>query len=294
MRKGISVVVPTYNGKDLLIRTLRTLSRQTVDRSLYEVIVADDGSSDGTDSAILPFAELINLKYLYQEHKGFRAAAARNMGLREAQFETVLFIDAGILVSPRLLKAHMRCQQHDNPTAIIGTSYGVRDYSTACAEMIDNVVREDIDDALAVLSNIQEVFDSRASYLESIDYDLGRMSAPWLIFWAGHVSVPTAFLREIHGFDEWFVRWGAEDNELGIRLHQAGCSIRALREVLSIHLPHDKDPDQKRADARINAQYMHQKHGLPETNLLINHTWRCIVSGEHLQSSGKNCPCMQI
>jgi glycosyltransferase involved in cell wall biosynthesis len=293
-KDGISVVVPTYNNRSLLIRTLKSLFKQTLDKSQYEVIVVDDGSSDGTQEAISVFKECMNLHYLFQEDRGFRVAAARNLGITQARFKTVLFIDTGIVASSRLLAVHLRRHQSEHPVAVIGTSYGVFEYSTEFANLINQAVGENIDDALGGLSHIREVFDCRASYLHSIDYDLVRMSAPWLIFWGGHVSVPTDLLRELGGFDEWFVRWGGEDNELGIRIHQSGCPIQVLREVLSIHLPHPKDPNQKRTDAQVNIEYIHRKHNLPETELLLDHNWECILSRQYVRTNEEACNCVEL
>ncbi|MBY0445348.1 MAG: glycosyltransferase, partial [Burkholderiales bacterium] len=76
----ISIVIPTYNRADLLRYTLESLVLQTLDKQLFEVIVVDDGGSDNSEEVVRAFAEQLNIKYFWQEDKGFRAGKARNIG----------------------------------------------------------------------------------------------------------------------------------------------------------------------------------------------------------------------
>lgn len=282
--EGLTVVVPTYNARALLVRTLDSLFQQTLSSSRYEVIVVDDGSSDDSQQAITPYVERYACRYFFQPDAGFRAGGARNIGIHQARYDVTLFIDAGIVVAPPLLALHDQAHRRTRSMALIGTSYGVCDYGNRCASLIEAADQANIDTTLRALCAIPESYDSRTDYLHSINYDLSRMSAPWLLFWGGHVSVPTQILRKVGGFDEWFHRWGGEDNELGLRLFQAGCSFHVLKEVHAIHIPHSKDPVQRRADARFNTEYIHKKHGLPATEALIYHNWRCMVDEKPYQS----------
>jgi len=84
----ISVVVPVRDSRELLERCLESLDRQTVARSEYEVIVVDDGSSDGSAEV----ARKWGARVFRQEKKG--AGAARNRGIQEAKGEVLLFLDA--------------------------------------------------------------------------------------------------------------------------------------------------------------------------------------------------------
>lgn len=84
----ISVIVPVRNSRVLLGRCLESLNQQTVARSEYEIIVVDDGSSDGC----VEVARDWKARAFQQEHKG--ASAARNRGIKEARGEVILFLDA--------------------------------------------------------------------------------------------------------------------------------------------------------------------------------------------------------
>lgn len=72
---AVSVVVPTYNRGEYIRETLDSVLHQTF--SDYEVIVVDDGSTDGTEEIVRPYMD--RLRYIRQENKG--AAVARNTGV---------------------------------------------------------------------------------------------------------------------------------------------------------------------------------------------------------------------
>ena len=85
-----SVVVPAYQAAGTLDACLAALARQTVPPGSYEVIVVDDGSTDGTAS----IAEAAGVTLLRQDHAG--AAAARNCGAVAARGDLLLFTDCGL------------------------------------------------------------------------------------------------------------------------------------------------------------------------------------------------------
>jgi glycosyltransferase involved in cell wall biosynthesis len=87
-RPLISCIVPVFNGERYLGETLDSILAQTY-RPL-EIIVADDGSTDGTAAVVATYDDQV--RYLWQTNAG--PAAARNLGLRAVQGEFVAFLDA--------------------------------------------------------------------------------------------------------------------------------------------------------------------------------------------------------
>ena len=96
----ISVVIPTYNRSRILVRTLEALRRQTVleeseadsgGGAPYEVIVVDDGSTDDTGERVrgISAGYPVRLVYLHQENR--KQGAARNLGVRRARGEWLVF-----------------------------------------------------------------------------------------------------------------------------------------------------------------------------------------------------------
>ncbi len=95
----VSVIIPAYNRETYLAETLDSLQAQTLQD--FEVIVVDDGSTDGTADLIRRRPERIH--YIYQENAG--PAAARNRGLSQARGRFVAFLDSDDLWRPRFLEA---------------------------------------------------------------------------------------------------------------------------------------------------------------------------------------------
>ena len=75
----VSVIVPTFNGRDTIARCLDALMHQDWDGAM-EIIVVDDGSSDGTIDVVRGFPGVVSLR---QRNAG--PAAARNRGVRAAR-----------------------------------------------------------------------------------------------------------------------------------------------------------------------------------------------------------------
>ncbi len=86
---NVSVVIPTYNRREELIRAVESALNQTCQKT--EVIVVDDGS-DAKAGEILKDLNAVNLRIIYQENKG--PAAARNRGVEESKSEWLVFLDS--------------------------------------------------------------------------------------------------------------------------------------------------------------------------------------------------------
>ncbi len=275
---GISVVIPTYNRRDLLEKTLMSLAHQTINHVFFEVIVVDDGSSDNTDLLVENFKSKIPIKYYFQEDIGFRVAQARNIGIKAAKFSVILFIDSGVIASQNLLQKHLEIHRKEERLVVIGLSHGINEYDMEnAAEMEEILTNNTLENAFFRLEQLPHLWDCRTSYLDSIQYQLNKMSIPWILFWTSHISVSSAEVKAIEGFDEWFQSWGGEDVELGLRLHQAGCTYKILPGVESIHYPHPRDGLKNRSDSKSNVKYIHQKHQIKPTESLLSMNWEELV-----------------
>lgn len=86
-----SVIIPTYNRADKLRRALDSLVAQTFND--FEVIVCDDGSSDGTADMVATFSGTLNVRYLWEENFG-GPARPRNCGIAASRGHWICFLDA--------------------------------------------------------------------------------------------------------------------------------------------------------------------------------------------------------
>jgi len=109
---AVSVIIPTYNRAAMVREAIESVLAQSyADR---ELIVVDDGSTDGTGAAVAAF--LPQLTYVYQEHKG--VSAARNRGAAIARGEYLAFLDSDDLWLKHKLDRQMRFME-SHPEALI-------------------------------------------------------------------------------------------------------------------------------------------------------------------------------
>jgi L-malate glycosyltransferase len=97
----VSVVIPTFNRAAWLSETVASVLAQTI--SPLEIIIVDDGSTDGTGELCRSFPDPV--RYLYQENAG--VAAARNRGAAEAKGEWLAFLDSDDLWTPDKLEVQL-------------------------------------------------------------------------------------------------------------------------------------------------------------------------------------------
>jgi GT2 family glycosyltransferase len=239
--RRVSVVIPTYNQSELLAGTLHNLSRQTVPADRYEVVVADDGSTDDTVSVVRSFEGRLAVKYYFQEDLGFRAAAARNGGARMASAPLLVFLDTGSMVGPEFVARHLAAHGGGpSGRAVLGLSYGYN--PEAPIEGVDEALLTQTPEAVvARYGNDPDFQDIRHPDFVDCGFDLGRRAVPWMLFWTGNCSVAAADFWRVGGFDEDFRGWGGEDIELGHRIHNAGVSLELDPDIWAVVAPHDRD-----------------------------------------------------
>jgi peptidoglycan/xylan/chitin deacetylase (PgdA/CDA1 family) len=109
----VSVVIPTFNRKHLLARTLPVVLDQNFPAEQYEVVIVVDGSQDGTVEWLQQLRPACGLKIIWQGNHG--QPAAINRGLQEARGHVILFLDDDIICDRSLLRHHAR--GHENAVA---------------------------------------------------------------------------------------------------------------------------------------------------------------------------------
>ncbi|MFZ5516573.1 MAG: glycosyltransferase family 2 protein [Candidatus Zhuqueibacterota bacterium] len=196
----ISVIIPVYNCKTTLPDVLHGLAQQKPDSEMFEVIVVDDGSTDGSQFIAREFSATspVWTAFLSQPNQG--AAAARNTGIQQARGEILLFLDADIIPTPTLLAEH---------AAFHRTHPAVTD-----------AVRGRVILSPAIDLSQQVVLDQ--TYLK--DEQPLETRIAWTDFVTNNISLKQRLLTENNlRFDERMLR--NEDVELGYRLTQVGLRL---------------------------------------------------------------------
>jgi glycosyltransferase involved in cell wall biosynthesis len=96
---NISVVIPTYNSEQFIKTAIQSITNDNPCH--YEIIVVDDGSTDGTGTLLAPLISNNKIKYVAKPRGG--AASARNYGIRMAQGDYIGFLDADDIYLPDMI-----------------------------------------------------------------------------------------------------------------------------------------------------------------------------------------------
>ena len=106
MDDRVSVIIPTFNRAPLLQRAVDSVLNQT--HAGFELIVVDDGSSDGTAELLAGYPDA-RIRYLHQENRG--PAAARNLGIRAARYDLIALLDSDDWFCPTKLALQVAAMQ---------------------------------------------------------------------------------------------------------------------------------------------------------------------------------------
>jgi glycosyltransferase involved in cell wall biosynthesis len=204
---GLSVLIASHNRREKLRRCLDSLAAQTQDPAGFEVLVADDGSSDGTAAMVEELEMPYALRVLRLEKGG--KSAALNAAIAADVAPVCLFIDDDVVASPGLVAGHLAAHESDPKTLGIGplTQPPARS-------------RDWFPHAHAAAWN------ERYAELAGRELD-------WTECYGGNFSAPREALREVGGFATDLA--AIEDIELGYRLCAAGCVPRYLPEAGGVH-----------------------------------------------------------
>jgi glycosyltransferase involved in cell wall biosynthesis len=208
----ISIVIPTYNRFDALLKTLDALKRIDYPPEKWEAIVVDDGSTDRTEEVFKNWLKSseINVRYFRQENSG--PARARNRGAKEAKGKYLIFIDNDILVESDFVKQHLESLE-SNPNCWI---LGRVTHPSQLRETPFGRYRD----------KIHESFNAGQSARNFSETD-------------GMTGQNISVLREhfilLNGFDEEFSIASCEDLELAMRSKQRGMRVLYNREICVLH-----------------------------------------------------------
>ena len=103
MYKFYSIIIPSFNRADELSELLKSFEQLDFPKDAYEVIIADDGSTDTTAELVKKFQDKksFTLTYCSQQNKGL--GAARNLGMENAAGDFFVFVDSDVTVPPHWL-----------------------------------------------------------------------------------------------------------------------------------------------------------------------------------------------
>jgi glycosyltransferase involved in cell wall biosynthesis len=188
----VSIIVPTYNGASRIEACLQELCRQSAGRAA-EVLVVDDGSTDGTAEVVNRFPAV---RLIRQANAG--PAAARNRGAREARGRLLLFTDDDCVPMAGWLNAMLK--PFEDPE-VAGAKGAYRTWQKA---IVPRFVQVEYEDRYRIMSAVTDI-----DFIDT--YSAGFVRERFL---------------EMNGYDTSFPVACAEDAELSYRMSARGWKLR--------------------------------------------------------------------
>lgn len=209
----LSVIVPTRDRRERMLATLSAIDRDAAGQAV-EIVIADDGSSDGTVEAIERAGATLEIEvFCVRRARAGGPAAARNAAVARARSPLLLFLGDDMAPRPGLIDCHLRFHR-EHPAverALIGRIVPAPACDTPFTRWLHECGKQF---AFAEISAAAEV--------------------PVLLFYAANLSLKAELLTRAGGFDERF-EFGHEERELGLRLERAGIRINHDPEALADH-----------------------------------------------------------
>jgi len=197
---AIAVIIPTYNRREALKSCLDSLKTQTLNPSLWEVIVVNDGGCD-LEEIGLGYGE--NFRFIRQENAG--PANARNFGVSLAKSQIITFLDDDCQAQPTWL------------------------------ENILNFSKEGVLLGGRVINSYTENIYSEASQLLIDFLYIYQQNTPNQFFTSNNFSLYKSDFDRFGGFDSTFSTSAGEDREFCVRLQKNGMDLVFNRQIIIEH-----------------------------------------------------------
>ncbi len=202
-----SIIIPARNQKSSLLMILACLKRQIRRQRVFEIVVCDDGSTDGTGDAVKKLRYPIFLKYFRNDPPVGRSIN-RNLGYERSSGNNMIFIDGDMVPAEGFIQAMLG----DGNTAFVK------------------------------LGRARVPPDERPKRLERYLYSRGHYSSeskdkfsPGRFFTSNCFFISRDNFIKVGGFDPVFKGWGGEDIDFGLRLEALNVPIKNVHDAVAYH-----------------------------------------------------------
>jgi glycosyltransferase involved in cell wall biosynthesis len=222
----VSVIIPAYQHGQCIVESVESVMAQTFRD--FEVIVINDGSTDGTEEVLRPYVEKNRIRYFHQENQGI--SATRNRGLSLATGEFVAFLDDDDVWPPDKLEWQVDALR--NSTALV----------------------------VGGLTSVFGTRGDRKAIVETSEYstiDTAKLFGGNPFGSPGQTLIRKSALLEIGGFDPTI--WGADDHDVWIRLSRMG-EIRRYERISLFYRVHESNTSRDSERMFENAEKVIRKN----------------------------------
>lgn len=203
----ISIIIPVRNQKNSLLIALNSLKRQIKNARVFEIIICDDGSTDGTEQMVKRLRYPIFFKY-FKNDPPLGRSANRNAGFKKSVGKDIIFFDGDMVPADGYLEA------------ILGSA----------------------DNLSARVGIVKPSPDTKTKRLDNYLYSRGRyacigesQTVPSRYFTSNNFCIGREIFEKISGFDEAFKGWGGEDIDFGLNLEANGILVKNVSGAVTYH-----------------------------------------------------------
>lgn len=234
-----SVIISTYNQPLWLQKVLWSYETQT--ETDFEIVIADDGSTDETKNLINDFKQKskLSINHIWQKDEGFRKTKILNNSILEAESNYLIFTDGDCIARKDFVATHLKLSR---PKYFLSGGY-----FKLTKTISEKISKDDI--------KSQHCFKS--SWLldngQKKTFKMNKLTSFGFKAWFLNIFTPTKAtfdgmnvsgwkqdILDVNGFDER-MEYGGEDRELGERLMNNGIKfIQARYSVICLHLFHER------------------------------------------------------
>jgi glycosyltransferase involved in cell wall biosynthesis len=257
-----SVVIPAWNARDTIEQCLIAIEQSSFNRRyphLLEVVVVDDGSSDGTWELLEHLRLDLRLKAVQQAHHS--QAHALNTGISIAEGDVIISCDADMILTPFSIEELMKRHQILDKVLLIGFRYDIDAHDP---RIHPSVLREHLPRFLPMFYGDNRVVFHWPGWPENMCAEsnhlkwLGAGKRIWItdghtpdgdswdlprMVYGALFSLPRVDFQRMEGYDERFYGWGWVDTLVGGRALALGNYIVPVYSAVGLHVAHlDRSP----------------------------------------------------
>lgn len=262
--KEVSIILPTYNQCERLKIVLEILKEQNYEKSNYEVIVVDDGSTDTTEQIVNSIESTYDL--IYKKHsKNLGRSVTRNTGAEIASGELLIFMDSDRVPGKNFINEHLKLHKGYKGRVVIGNNLEL--FTSNIEDKVDELIDNFKNNEKKILR--QSRYYNYAECVTKIYDDEGKTASgiAWLSLFSGNFSIKKDSFNEVGKFDINFKTWGFENFELGYRLQSKGYEFYYSKNAYNIHLYHGNN--RKSPSGNLSYHYFYDKYNSKDIEFLL-------------------------
>lgn len=244
---SVSLIVSTYNWKEALNLCLKSIEKQTV--LPKEVVIADDGSKEDTKALIANIRKNfpVPIIHVWHEDQGFQLSKIRNRAIARASGDYIIQVDGDLILEHHFIQDHIAFRK---PGSFVSGSRVImnKELSQKLLDKGSTKIRLTNSGLINRMNGVR--IPALSKQLDNYkNEDIYYVRGCNMAFWRKD-------LVAINGYNEDFIGWGREDNEIALRLIYSGLVKRIIKfSGVVFHIYH---PEKARTALNINDQLLQE------------------------------------